>query len=138
MREVLLIVHFIGLAMGLGTSFAHLFLGIEGSKMPEVDAGKFRMHTLALSRMGHIGLALLIISGIFLMGPYWNILFSTPLLLTKLIAVVVLVMLISVIQVAAAKAKKGDTAQFKKIAAIGKFSFITALLIVILAVYFFR
>ncbi len=41
MREVMLILHFIGLTMGLGTSFAHAFLGIITSKMPADEATNF-------------------------------------------------------------------------------------------------
>lgn len=32
MRTTMLIIHFIGLAMGLGTSFAHAFIGFAASK----------------------------------------------------------------------------------------------------------
>ncbi len=139
MREVLLVIHFVGLAMGLGTSFANMFLGIAGSKMEATEAKKFRLHTLALSKMGQIGLVLLVVSGIFLMTPYWSILPSSPLLIAKLALVVVLVSLVTVISLAGAKAKTGDAdAQFKKIQPIGKMTLMVALLIVILAVAFFR
>ncbi|MCK6693110.1 MAG: hypothetical protein L6Q97_13555 [Thermoanaerobaculia bacterium] len=139
MREVLLVIHFLGLAMGLGTSFANMFLGIAGSKMEATEARKFRLHTLALSKMGQIGLVLLVVSGIFLMTPYWSILPSSPLLIAKLALVVVLVSLVTVISLAGAKAKTGDAdAQFKKIQPIGKMTLMVALLIVILAVAFFQ
>ncbi len=55
MRETMLFLHFIGLSMGLGVSFAHAFLGFAVAKMNPDEALKFRMHTLALGRMGHIG-----------------------------------------------------------------------------------
>lgn len=84
MREVMLILHFIGLTMGLGTGFAHGFLGIAASKMSPDEATRFRMHSLVLSRMGHIGLALLIVSGLYLITPYWAMLPHSPLLITKL------------------------------------------------------
>ena len=74
MRDIMLFIHFIGLAMRLGTSFAHIFLNIATSKMTKEEATKFHIHSFALSKMGHIGLALLIISGLYLMTPYWNFL----------------------------------------------------------------
>jgi len=40
MREAMLIIHFLGLAMGLGTSFAIMFLGIAGSKMDKEEGKK--------------------------------------------------------------------------------------------------
>ncbi len=79
MREAMLIVHFIGLAMGIGTSFAFLFLGIASSKMEQNEGQKFTLNTFALAKMGHVGLALLIISGGYLMTPYWESLANTPL-----------------------------------------------------------
>jgi len=139
MREVMLIVHFIGLAMGLGTSLAYMFLGIASSKMEEQEGQNFRLKTFALSRMGHIGLALLIISGGYLITPYWSILSAMPLLIVKLVLVLVLAALIGVISSYARKAKKGDAqSHFKKIETLGKLSVLTALIIVVLAVYIFH
>lgn len=139
MREVMLILHFIGLAMGLGTSFAHAFLGIATSKMSSEEATKFRLHSLALSRMGHIGIALLIISGLYLIIPYWTILPSSPLLVLKLVLVVILVVLISLINLSTKKARKGDAeVQLKKMEQLGKMTLMLSLIIVILAVYIFH
>ena len=139
MREVMLILHFIGLAMGLGTSFAHAFLGIATSKMSSEEATKFRLHSLALSRMGHIGIALLIMSGLYLIIPYWTILPSSPLLVLKLVLVVILVVLISLINLSTKKARKGDAeVQLKKMEQLGKMTLMLSLIIVILAVYIFH
>lgn len=139
MRDIMLILHFIGLAMGLGTSFAFMFLGIASAKMEPGEAQKFRLNTLTLSRMGHIGLTLLIVSGGALMTPYWSILASSPILIAKLVLVVVLGALIGIISSMGRKAKQGDAeVQFKKIEPLGKISMLTGLAILILAVYFFH
>jgi uncharacterized membrane protein len=139
MKDILLIVHFIGLAMGLGTSLAFMFLGIASSKMEEKKAQEFTLNTFALSRMGQIGLTLLFISGIFLMGPYWETLSNAPLLIAKLVLVIILGALIGIISATAKKAKKGDTAiHLKKIEPLGKISLLTALAIVVLAVLIFH
>src|SRR5688572_26971371 len=121
MREVMLILHFIGLTMGLGTSFAHVFLGIATSKMNTDEAIKFRLHSLALSRMGNIGIVLLIFSGLYLITPYWALLPTSPLLILKLVLVVILVILITLINLSSRKAKKGDAAgQLKKMAKLSQ------------------
>ncbi len=139
MREILLIIHFIGLAMGLGTSFGFMFLGIASSKMQKEEGLKFKLDTMALGRMGHIGLTLLIISGMGLMTPYWNMLPSSPLLIAKLILVLMLVALIGIISSIGKKAKISNTeTELKKIEPLGKLSLLTVLLIVILAVYIFH
>ena len=108
MRDVMLIIHFSGLAMGIGTSFAFMFLGIASSRMEEKEGQKFRLNTFALSKMGHIGLALLFISGGYLMTPYWKTLTTSPLLITKLVLVLALAAFIGIISSAANKAKKSD------------------------------
>lgn len=139
MREAMLITHFLGLAMGLGSSFAFMFLGIEGSKMEKEEGKKFALNTFTMSRMGHIGLALLILSGGYLMTPYWAILGTQPLLIAKLILVLVLLLSVSIQAVFSKRAKKGETeANLKKIAALGKISLLSGIAIVLLAVLIFR
>lgn len=139
MRDIMLIVHFIGLVMGLGTAFSHMFLGIAASKLDAAEARKLHMHSFALSRMGHIGLTLLILSGGYLMTPYWGMLMSTPTLIAKLLLVIVLGALVGMISAKARRAKQGDTdAQLRKIAPLGKASLLVGVIIVVLAVYTFH
>ena len=138
MRDVFLIVHFIGLAMGIGVSFANLFLGLAMAKMPPEEAKNFALKAMALTKMGHTGLALLILSGLYLMSPYWRTLGEMPLLIAKLSLVTVLVILVSVITSAGTKFKKGDATQLKKIKPLGRLALITSILIVILAVSVFH
>jgi uncharacterized membrane protein len=139
MRLAMLIVHFLGLVMGLGTSFAFFFLGVAGSKLEKEERQKFTLNTFALSRMGHIGLTLLILSGLYLMTPYWKTLGARPLLIAKLCMVLVLIVTISIMSVYASRAKKGETgSNLKKIANLGKVSLIAGTIIILLAVLNFR
>lgn len=135
----MLIIHFLGLSMGLGTSFGFMFLGIAGSKLEKEEAKKFTVQTFVLSKMGHIGIILLILSGGYLMTPYWASLMDRPLLIAKLALVILLVVLIIMLNSAAQKAKKGDfERQMKKTETLGKISMLTAISIVVLAVLNFR
>ena len=63
MYAILLILHFIGLSLGVGTSFAGLTLRLSMRDLPPAEravvAGRFR----ALGKNGSIGLTLLILSG---------------------------------------------------------------------------
>ncbi len=139
MREAMLITHFLGLTMGLGSSFAFIFLGIASSKMEKGEGQKFTLNTFAMSRMGHIGLTLLVLSGGYLMTPFWPILSSSALLIAKLILVLVLIVTVSLLSVYAKRAKKGETdANLKKIASLGKVSLLSGIIIVVLAVLMFR
>jgi uncharacterized membrane protein len=139
MRETMLILHFIGLAMGMGTGFAHAFLGAATTKMSKEEATKFRLNTLVLGKMGHIGIALLLISGFYLITPYWKVLTSTPLLMVKLALVLILIVLITMINIAGKKAMNGDAERhFKKMKTMGKLTLIISLGIVIVAVNIFH
>ena len=139
MRDTMLILHFIGLAMGLGTSFTHAFLGASISKLKSSEAKKFRLQIKALSQMGYIGTILLLISGIFLLIPFWPVLTSLPLLIIKLVLFIILVILILLINLGASKNLKNDTEDHvKQIELMGKFALVIGVVIVILAVNVFH
>ena len=139
MRDAMLITHFLGLAMGLGTSFAFLFLGIRGSKLKEEERRFFTLNTSVLGTMGHIGLTMLIISGLYLMTPFWKTLNARPLLIAKLILVLILTSTIVLLSIYTSRAKKGGSASnLRKISILGKVSLVTAICIVLLAVLSFH
>jgi uncharacterized membrane protein len=125
--------------MGLGTSFAHAFLDRIISKMDKEEAIKFRLQAMTLSRMGYIGIALLVISGAYLILPYWPTLPSNPLLILKLVLVLILVILILLIGRGAKEAFKGNAEKnLKKIEPMGKLTLLIGIVIVALAVFIFR
>lgn len=140
MRDTMLILHFIGLAMGLGTAFAHAFLGFSSSKLSKEEAGKLRKNTHILGRMGTIGLVLLFVSGVYLILPYWNAFLMLPLLLAKLILFVLLILFLGTINLLERKANKSPNPEpiFKKLEIIGKLALLTSTSIVILAVLVFH
>ena len=139
MREVMLILHFIGLTMGLGTSFAHAFLDKLISKLEKEEATKFRLQVMVLSKMGYIGISLLIVSGVYLIIPYWSSLSQNPLLIVKLILVFILAILILLIGRGTKKAyKENAEGNLKKIEPMGKLTLIIGITIVILAVNIFH
>jgi uncharacterized membrane protein len=135
----MLIVHFIGLAMGIGTSIGFMFLGMAASKMEKEEGQKFMLKAFALSKMGQFGLVFLLLSGGYLMTPYWSALGDMPLLATKLVLFIVLGGLIGMIGSNAKKAAKGDTETYmKKIEPMGRISLLVGLTIVALAVLSFH
>lgn len=139
MREAMLIFHFIGLAMGLGTGFGHAFLGAASAKLSPGEATRFRLHSLVLSSMGNIGMVLLLISGFYLITPYWKFLADMPLLIVKLSLVFLLICIIFLINIYGSKAKKGNAEfYFKKMEILGKMTLTLALAIVVLAVCVFH
>ena len=101
MRDTMLALHFIGLAMGLGNGFAHAFLGPTISKLGKAEGQKFTQQLKALSTMGTIGTFLLLVSGVYLVIPYWPVLTSYPLLILKLVLFIILVVLILLVNLQA-------------------------------------
>lgn len=139
MRDVMLITHMIGLAMGLGTSFAFMFLGMASSKLDKDDAIKFTLHAFTLRKMGNIGLVLLFISGGALMTPFWSQLGDMPMMIVKLVLFLVLGALLGIIGSKSKKAQKGNAEeQIKSIKTLGRIALLTSLTIVVLAVLSFH
>ena len=64
MYEVFLILHFLGLALGVGTSFAFFTLGISTKSMTAEQRTEFMLRVTILGKNGSIGLTLLLVSGI--------------------------------------------------------------------------
>ena len=109
MRDVMLIVHVLGIAMTAGTVIGYVFLRMAASKLGKSEGQSLIMNSSFFYKMGNIGLILLLLSGGYLMTPYWKTLGSTPLLLTKLILYLVLGGLLGMMSARDKKAKKGDT-----------------------------
>lgn len=138
MREFMLIIHFVGLAMGLGTSFAMLFIGIASNRMEAGKGREFLLNALVISRMGQIGLVLLLLSGGYLMTPYWSVLPEQPLLAAKLILFLILGALIGILSGKARKARAGDAEQLKGMPMLGRLALLVGLGALILAVFVFH
>ena len=139
MRDFMLILHFIGLAMALGTGFANLFLGMAAAKLEPAERGKFMSNTTILVRMGHIGLGLLLFSGFYLITPFWKTLSEMPLLIAKLSLVATVVILVSMISMIVSKARReNNPALLMKLKPLGMLNFFVAIIIVVLAVFSFH
>lgn len=136
---ILLILHFLGLAMGLSVSFSNIVMaGLINKAAPPEKAvlGRFPM---AMTRVGDIGLVLLIGSGIGLLFLKWGG-FSAmrPEFHIKLTLVAVLIGLIGFIHAQQARLKRGDASAMARIQIAGKAAFVTALAIVVFAVLAFE
>jgi uncharacterized membrane protein len=60
----LLFLHFVGLALGVGTSFAMLRLGAASRDLSQEERVKFMLRASVVSKNGGAGLGLLILSGL--------------------------------------------------------------------------
>ena len=104
-----LVLHFIGLALGVGTSMAMLTLGALARNLPDAERGAFMQRVSPLRKHGSYGLALLILSGLslfILRGPAQVMAWGGPAFHAKLTLVVVLCGLFGYLQVVAKKARE--------------------------------
>ncbi len=139
MREPVLILHFIGLAMGLGSSLAFLFLGIAAGKMEPAKRAGSLLNAFPIARMGQFGLLLLVLTGGYMMTPYWGILSTTPLLIAKLTLVLVLGAVVGINSSFARKARQGNAeAYMPRMVMLGRIALLTSMTIVVLAVLVFH
>ena len=125
--------------MGLGTSIGMMIFGIASSKMPKEEGKSFMIGALALGRMGHWGILFLLVSGGYLMTPYWGSLAEMPELIGKLAGVLVLIVLLGMITINSKKAQTtGDEKYLNNLEKLGKLSLPLVILIVVLAVLTFH
>ncbi|HRY97859.1 MAG TPA: hypothetical protein P5550_02270 [Bacteroidales bacterium] len=135
MREVMLIMHFTGLALTLGMSFSLLFLKSTRMLSSDHESRAFAMRLFALHKMSHIGLTLLVLSGGYLMTPYWARLSTMPLMMTKLALVVLLIIWLTMLSISARKARKTPSVgNLSRVNLSGWLMLLTTLAIVVLAV----
>ena len=138
LNEILLILHFVGLAMGLAVPFANMVLqGVAANASPPEKTVLARVPP-AMSRVGDIGLTLLLVTGVTMVFTKYGGFAVMPWQFqVKMAAVVLLVALVGYIHMLMGKARKGDAAAVARIPAVGRITFLLALIAVVFAVLTF-
>ena len=137
-NQVLLILHFVGLAMGFAASFANMVMGgLIGKAAPPEKAVLGRFPPI-MGLIGRIGLALLWVSGLTLTYTKYGGPESLPFVFVlKLVAVVLLTVAVGTLYVLERKVHRGDLASASRVPVVGMFAMSMALLSVVLAVVTF-
>lgn len=139
MRDVMLITHFLGLALVLGTAIALYFAAGKAKKLGSAEGTAFHLNSLSLTMWGNVGLVFSFLSGGYLMTPYWKMLGSMPLLATKLLLFLVIGAFFGMISARAKKARKENTTvHLQKAALFSTLALITGITMVVLAVLVFN
>jgi uncharacterized membrane protein SirB2 len=138
LNQLLLVLHFLGLAMGLSVSFSSMVMAGLIDKAAPAERPVLGRFPFAMSRVGDIGLTLLIISGVGLLFLKWGGFSAMPVTFhIKLALVVVLIGLVGYMHSLQKKMRNGDASAAARIQVVGKFAFLTALAIVVFAVLSF-
>jgi len=102
-------IHFIGLALGVGATFAALTLRRASADMEPAERQKFLLRTMVLSKNGSYGLLVLLLSGLgmfFMRGPGAVLAAGGPALHAKLTFVVILCGLVGFSQALGKRARE--------------------------------
>jgi uncharacterized membrane protein len=141
MYDVLLILHFLGLALGVGTSFAMFTLGLAARGLEGDERVKFARRILLLGKNGSVGLALLILSGLgflALRGASSVFAWGGGAFHAKLTLVVILCGLLGYSQVLVKRVRQGNTAALATLPKLGRAMLLVGVGIVICAVLAFH
>jgi uncharacterized membrane protein len=136
--RTLLVVHFLGLALGLSTGFANMVMaGLIAKAAPPEKAvlGRFPP---AMARVGAVGLVLLWASGIAIVQTRFGTFAMLPKpFMVKLTAVVLLTIIVGIIHVLMPRAQRGDAAATARIRLLGMMTGPLAIIAIIYAVITF-
>lgn len=84
MRTPMLILHFLGLALSMGSMITFLVMRRSCSKVTNSESEHLLNNTKSVLKLSHIGLGIMFITGGALMTPYWAALAQMPLMHIKL------------------------------------------------------
>lgn len=139
MNKLLLIVHLLGVALGLAVPFANMIIARLIAAAPDAERPVLGRAAFAMGRLGGIALPLLWITGLTLVFTKYAGFAALPVTFhAKLGAVVLLTLSVGVIHMHKRKAMQGDGAALSRIRALGMFNLICAIAAVALAVFTFE
>jgi hypothetical protein len=141
LTRILLFLHFLGLTMGLSTSFAMMVMTGLINKAAPSERPVLGRFPPAMSRIGTIGISLLWVSGLGMLltkwGGFGNLGNMPWQFHVKLTLVAILTGVIGYLHALEKQARTGDASVVARIQAAGKVVFVLALTIVALAVLSF-
>ena len=138
LNPILLILHFLGLAMGLSVSFANIVMSGLIARAAPAERPVLSRFPPAMIRVGDIGLTLLWLSGLGMLFFKWGGFSAMPVTFhIKITLVAVLTGIIGYIHAQLKKLRNGDAAAAARIQTAAKVAFLLAISIVVLAVLTF-
>jgi uncharacterized membrane protein len=139
---VLLMLHFVGLALGVGASFALFTLRRASRELEPAERTKFTLRALSVSKNGSYGLLLLLVTGLgmfFMRGPGAVMAAGGPAFHAKLTLVVILCGVVGYSQALGKRAREaGGGPALAKLPAVSSAILMLGVAIVIAAVIAFQ
>jgi hypothetical protein len=139
LNQVLLILHFLGLALGLSVPLANMVMGGLIAKAAPPEKAVLGRFPPLMGRVGKIGIALLWITGLTMVNTKYGGFASLPWrFYAKLAAVILLTLTVGYIDVQERAVRKGDVKALGRIERAGKIAAAFAVIAVIFAVITFN
>lgn len=139
---VLLILHFVGLALGVGASFSLFTLRKASAELAADERSKFMLRAASVSKNGSYGLLLLLLTGLgmfFMRGPGAVMAAGGPAFHAKLTLVVILCGVVGYSQALGKRAREaGGGPALAKLSAVANASLLLGIAIVVAAVIAFQ
>lgn len=136
--QVLVSLHFLGLAMGLSTVFANMVMAGLIAKAAPPERAVLGRFAPAMSKVGVIGVSLLWVTGIsIVMTRYGGFAILPRPFIIKFASVVLLTLAVVYMQILMPKAQKSDAAAMARIQLLGKLTPPLAIIAIIFAVITF-
>jgi uncharacterized membrane protein len=141
MYQLLLALHFLGLALGVGAGFAQFTLGLSSRELSAGERTSLALRTFSLSKNGSYGLLLLIVTGVgmmlmrgvsatFQVGGAFH---------AKLTLVVIMLGVLGYSQVLGARARRsGSVSELNKVRTLSRIQLVLGILVVIAATIAFK
>lgn len=137
--RALLVLHFLGLAMGFATGFGNMVMANLMAKATPDERRALAKFPPAIARVGDVGLVLLWLTGLTLVFQKWGGFGAMPgLFHAKLTTVVLMTLVIGFVHSQAKGVAAGDAAAMAKTQVAGKVIFVLAVTTVALAVWTFN
>ncbi len=139
MKDIFLLVHFLGLIIGTGAGFAVFVISYLAPAFPAEGRREVLIKLFPLRYISYIGLLLLILSGGALIGPLWPQLDQLAWFAVKMVfvAVIAAASIFGMFLMRRAR-QSADNKAFKLLGYAGKASFASSLVVVACAVYTFH
>jgi uncharacterized membrane protein len=139
MYMALLFLHFVGLAMGVGTGFAILRIGFANRHLPPPEKGQLFQKISALRLNGYTGFTVLIVTGVAMLGMRPGMFAAAgPLFRVKLALVVLMLLNMGVMHVVMFKAKRAGGPPPAILPRLGNLNFAMGIITVLVAVLVFH
>jgi predicted ferric reductase len=138
LNTVLLILHFLGLAMGFSVGLSNIVMQGLIAKAAPTEIPVLARFSPAMSRVGDTGLTLLWVTGLTLVFTKYGGFAIMPWQFhVKLTAVVILTALVGYVHVLMRKARNGDVAAAARLPKVGPLVLLAAITAVVFAVLTF-